>query len=1032
MTRKIGSELVFSGLLVLAAGTGRAEAAWERLGGLVDVRYGGAADLAPEVLAGGASLDVPFPVTLDGRQGRRLTVGTGWIRLEVETSLSSLAPDGRILKASDTLPHPPRVDVLRGEGVRLAPDAPVLARVEKDAVAVRWTGLTLPSGEVASAEVLLDRLGAVTVQYLRLPSSARTMTCSPGSPEPASAYRLVEGRLPAPRPLPVPDANGPPPMGCDPTPQTWCDIADGPGDALIFIDETFDDGAAASRGWTTTGLWHGVDANTCAPGASGNPGRSTYFGQDATCAYLDNRTGLLSAPAVGPVTANTFLAFSLRLQKEDVTFPFPAPIDLAEVLVNGTVIASYLNPPDANAWYVAQPLPMSDPPNYDFAGQVVTISFRFTSDSSVVDLGWFVDDVALVDGNGTQRECVQNAGSLGYTACDARALTQWNFNESQFCLNCPYTFYVLVECGREMHLPMWDMEGADIRISNVLTGAPVPLRCRNQTSLADAGLGPYPTVISGECCAANPGVEAWWGPAMDQTDSAGPGHVEWGFPDCPNIDRYDRNGDGGISCNELPGCGGPLPEITPGESQITDCHIVDESGLCGIYRLDVGSGGFVWSLFANCDGTNTPQFPIFLDCTEAWQAFNPLPELAVANPLATPGCPDVALTFDVQNIGCADYTGDVPIRVRSNCVPQDVRDYVVPGPVPAGESVTFSIDFTTTCAPVDLEIVVDPDDVVLECTESPTAAACRAAPGIDSVIVSTCTCAPSVTSPVADATICVGDAAVLDATGIGFANCLVPVDYDWFVGGAPAGTGGMISVSPGSTTTYEVVATCPANPDCVARDTATVTVHQFPVFPSAAARDYADCNLAVELTWPAAVFGSGAGVYNVFRSDVSCADALLRPPVALGLLGTSWLDTNTAPEGTYYYVIEAEDALVPTPCVPTGASFGGAATRACAGPVTDSYVPSFPEGVYAVLRARHDGDVVTMMWPRVRALLSGEHFHLRKSPLAANGTFGRINPESDLSLEYTETDTSAWLQFFDLRAANRCEQESLTEYPPGR
>ena len=62
--------------------------------------------------------------------------------------------------------------------------------------------------------------------------------------------------------------------------------------------------------------------------------------------------------------------------------------------------------------------------------------------------------------------------------------------------------------------------------------------------------------------------------------------------------------------------------LRPGENQTMDCSIVNDSGLCGIYRLDIGSGGNVWSLFANCDGTNTPQFQIYQDCTEAWAAFN--------------------------------------------------------------------------------------------------------------------------------------------------------------------------------------------------------------------------------------------------------------------------------------------------------------------------------------------------------------------------------------------------------------------------
>ena len=66
-----------------------------------------------------------------------------------------------------------------------------------------------------------------------------------------------------------------------------------------------------------------------------------------------------------------------------------------------------------------------------------------------------------------------------------------------------------------------------------------------------------------------------------------------------------------------------------------------------------------------------------------------------------------------------------------------------------------------------------------------------------------------------------------------------------------------------------------------------------------------------------------------------------------------------------------------------------------------------------------------------RALLPGEHFHLLKRVGDPEGAFSRANPEADLSREFRETDPSSPLQFFDLRVANECEQESLDEFPPG-
>ena len=77
------------------------------------------------------------------------------------------------------------------------------------------------------------------------------------------------------------------------------------------------------------------------------------------------------------------------------------------------------------------------------------------------------------------------------------------------------------------------------------------------------------------------------------------------------------------------------------------------------------------------------------------------------------------------------------------------------------------------------------------------------------------------------------------------------------------------------------------------------------------------------------------------------------------------------------------------------------------------------------------GDSVTMVWTLARVLLPDEHFHLRKAPLRPDGSFPLLTPEAYLATTFTETDTSAWIQFFDLRVADLCENESAREYPPG-
>ena len=93
---------------------------------------------------------------------------------------------------------------------------------------------------------------------------------------------------------------------------------------------------------------------------------------------------------------------------------------------------------------------------------------------------------------------------------------------------------------------------------------------------------------------------------------------------------------------------------------------------------------------------------------------------------------------------------------------------------------------------------------------------------------------------------------------------------------------------------------------------------------------------------------------------------------------------------------------------------------------------SFPAGVFATLRARHDGQEITLTWDAARALLPGEHFHLLHADADPSTPFTRLNADGSLARSYTETRRTARLQFFDLRVANACEDESLREYGPGR
>ena len=68
--------------------------------------------------------------------------------------------------------------------------------------------------------------------------------------------------------------------------------------------------------------------------------------------------------------------------------------------------------------------------------------------------------------------------------CRQAAGTIWSFYENRteqcFCEGCQYTFYVLVECGTEMHLPFYDAEGMRVRVFDAVTGDALPVRGLNE------------------------------------------------------------------------------------------------------------------------------------------------------------------------------------------------------------------------------------------------------------------------------------------------------------------------------------------------------------------------------------------------------------------------------------------------------------------------------------------------------------------------------------------------------------------------
>jgi hypothetical protein len=289
-----------------------------------------------------------------------------------------------------------------------------------------------------------------------------------------------------------------------------------------------------------------------------------------------------------------------------------------------------------------------------------------------------------------------------------------------------------------------------------------------------------------------------------------------------------------------------------------------------------------------------------------------------------------------------------------------------------------------------------------------------------------------VTNPPTDQTICIGGSARLDASGLGLTDCLGTIDYEWSDPLGVIGTNATVDVSPLVDTDYSCSVSCSTDLACFTRESVTVTVEAPPQLDFAVARDADPCNEGLIVDWDPALFGgpSGAGVYNIYRSTVSCADALASPPLVTGLTGRSWFDGSTTPGVDYHYVVEAEDARMPTACALQGPHNGGAVDRVCLAPVSDESAEALPDGNGAVLFLSHVGDTIELRWDGARALEAGEHFHVLKQSQAADETFFMSNVEGDVSTRMTETDRTSRLQFFDVRVADRCESLSLDEFPP--
>jgi len=921
-----------SSLLVAFAATTAAMTPTFRAAAMQDVDLRDGQSLTAALRSGPVRIDMPFTLLWGGRRWDALDVGLGWARAtrgDAPRPGTGLAAVAATTIAGDvTAVRPrlgPRFDVLSG-GLTLGPGARVTLVRRASQVVVRWWDLR--AGDVSVAmELIIDRGRGVRFQYLQVHALVPRLASPPAAPVDRltagisgagrPALRLMTGGVAEPSftlrnglsiAFTAPDerislASAPPtdpPPGCDPPIGTWCDLADGPvADTLIHLDTRFQEPSASD--WVSTnGLWHIIDVATCGPGATTDPGQSAYVGDDATCTWTGPDD--LSSPLFGPASASTMLTFLFRVD-------FVEPDAFALIIVNGDTLGRLDPAPlDPTLWYSVNPIDLSA-----YAGLDVTLAFRFETSGAPAGLGWMIDDIFVWEERGANMDCVRPALYDGrdpaLSSCADTVSDQWTFNETWYCNDCIYTFYALVECGTVMHLPLADMEGAEVTITEVVSGTSPALTCEND-AFRDPATAPL--LVEQECCSAEPGLERWRGPAFSATDSLGPGAVSWGFDltECGWIGSVDLppfgNENDVIDCVELdPACGGESTRHSPGEGQGMDCRIEGSPGLCGIYRIDVRSGGFAWELFANCIGDTTPRFDLYTSCEDAWTAFTPLPELAIGSLIETGTCPDTELEFTIENVGCADHPGDILIRAESNCSTPDLDEWILTGGLAANASRTETRSFTVSCPDATVTLYVDPDAAVDECSESGNAAACDLIPGADSLSLGVCDCAGTQPPAATASLVCESTATDL--------SCGPPVagatyEWDFEDDGSFDATGcdqshvypgpGMYSARVRMTTADSCVAETVVDVEVLADAIPTdpTLIHAVRVRPTD----------AVEISWSSV---PGAATYRVARGTIrNYYDHTVDDTIGAGMCDTLGATTFTDPDDyadplSFYYLV---------------------------------------------------------------------------------------------------------------------------------
>lgn len=587
---------------------------------------------------------------------------------------------------------------------------------------------------------------------------------------------------------------------------------------------------------------------------------------------------------------------------------------------------------------------------------------------------------------------------------------EWHFNDGAFCIEdpnsinhpdgCTFAMYLTANCGTALHIPLYDVEGGHLRVFDVFRGEYVYLIAQS--------------------------------PRWRQEGT----EIQWQDPDCSTgLDpRW----------NEV----------------VTDIFFERPEGLCGIFRLEfINHSGFVWDLYSNCTGSGEPGFMIHDSLCRALADYSPLPNVSLVDATAVHDCPDMTVTYTLRNDGCAPVR-DFPVQVLDGgiVVATDIVPILDPGETTRVFSMTFPSTPTSGVA-----VSVDALTSVLECNEAP-GSGCNVTSGTEIIPLVDCgdTCQVVARGEASAPATCEGGTVSIDASSSLSSLCpggILEYQLRWPGGSRPwQSSPDFAGLNPADDTNYSLDVRC-ADPllrdVCVDGTDIPVDVSFPPLLDPASviARDDAPCNRGISVTWDPATFRgrTGSGTYAVYRSTVSCADAVANLPIAWLLTDTTFRDTSTVEGTTYFYVVEAEDDEPDSPCVPQGATRRGAATRveanggACVA-IGDAATPRtdlLPRvggtlrlgGTDAGGARRYGQDFVDLRWGSDRPpdALAGEHFHVLRSDVPDTAFALQTTDSPPISAgAFTDAaaaqpDDATYVWHYLVYSADACENENRTE-----